>query len=209
MSGPGLILLGGGDHARVVAEAARSGATPYRLLGFVAPEPNAETTARLGLPWLGGDEALGNHPEALAVLAFGMVGSHRRRAGLAARVGPRVAGWATVVHAAAWVSPTARVGPGAVVMAGAVVQTGARIGAHCVVNSGAVVEHDVVLEAHVQVAPGVVLGGGAVVGEGAYLGLGARVRDHVTVGAGAVVGMGAVVVGNVEQEARVMGVPAR
>lgn len=209
MPDPGLILVGGGEHARVVAEAVRSAAAPRRVLGFVAPEPSPATTERLGIPWLGGDEALAAHPGALAVLAVGMTGDRARRAALASRLDALVAGWATVVHAAAWVSPTATLGPGAVVMAGAVVQTGARVGAHCVVNSGAVVEHDVELGDHVQVAPGAVVGGGAVIGAGAYLGLGARVRDHVRIGAGAFVGMGAVVVGDVESEKRVMGVPAR
>ena len=205
----GIVVIGGGEHARVVIEAIRSGTPGGELLGFVDPEVCEETTRRLGVPRLGDEDALDRYRTALGVLGFGALDSRPRREEAVRRLTPRLAGWATVVHATAWVSPTAIVGEGSVIMAGAVVQTGAHIGAHCVVNSGAIVEHDVILGAHAQLAPGATVGGAARIGPGAYIGLGAAVRDHIAVGAGATIGMGAVVVGDVAAGARVMGVPAR
>jgi acetyltransferase EpsM len=70
------------------------------------------------------------------------------------------------------------------------------------------VEHDVIVGAYAHLAPGAVVGGGTRVGRGAFIGLGARVRDHVTVGDRAVVAMGATVVGNVDAERMVLGMPA-
>ena len=201
-------LIGGGGHARVVAEAVLS-AGRYDLLGFVDPSPCRETVERLGLARLGDEDALAGFQDVVAVLGFGTLGPGERRQDAVRRVSPLVAGWATVVHPAAWVSPSARLGEGTVVMAGAVIQTGATVGRHCVINSGAVIEHDVRVADHVQIAPGVVVGGGARVGEASFIGLGARVRDHVTVGGGCVVGMGAVVTGDVPDGARVLGMPAR
>jgi acetyltransferase EpsM len=205
---PRLILIGGGEHARVVAEAARASGQA-ELLGFVDPEPCAETIRRLGLPRLGDDSALDEHPGVWGVLGIAAFGSLAARKRIVARLSLKLAGWATVIHPNAWVSPTAIVEPGAVIMAGAVLQSGARVRAHCVVNSGAIVEHDVELGAFSHAGPRVVLGGGARVGEGAYIGMGAAVRDHVTIGAEVVIGMGAAVVGNVETGRRVLGVPAR
>lgn len=207
MSRQGIILIGGGEHARVVAEAVRSRADSMELIGFVDPAADAALAAHVR--YLGSDAALGEHPDAAAILAFGAVEAWRARAAAASRLSACVARWATVVHSAAWVSPTAAIGAGTVVMAGAVVQTGARIGVHCVVNSGAIVEHDVILGDNVHIAPGVVLGGGVRVGDNAYVGLGARVRDHVDIGAGALVAMGSVVVKNVSDNSSVRGVPAR
>jgi acetyltransferase EpsM len=203
-----LILIGGGEHARVVIEAIRSGAG-HEVLGFIDPEQCEETTRRLGVARLGGEAELSAYPGALGVLGFGALATRKRRFEVVEWLTPRLAGWARVVHATAWVSPTATIGPGTVILARAVVQTGARIGAHCVVNTGAIVEHDVVLGDHVQLAPGVILGGAARVGSLAYLGLGAVVRDHTTIGARATVGMGAVVVSDVADGAQVLGVPAR
>ena len=130
------------------------------------------------------------------VLGFGG-GETRRPRGARRGDGARPeARWATVVHATAWVSPSATLEPGpSSWQAG--VNAGARVGRHAIVNSGAVVEHDVLVGAFAHVGPGAVIGGGARIGEDAFVGLGARVRDHIGVGDGAVVGMGAVVVDDV------------
>jgi acetyltransferase EpsM len=203
-----LILIGGGEHARVVAEAAAA-MGGMDLVGFVDPEPCDETVRRLGVRRLGDDSALRQHPGAWGVIAIAGLGSLVARRRIVERLSPALEGWATIIHPRAWVSPTAGVEHGAVIMAGAVIQTGARVGAHCVVNSGAIVEHDVELGAFSHAAPAAVLGGGARVGEGTYLGMGAAVRDHVTIGAEALIGMGAVVVTDVAPGCRVLGVPAR
>jgi acetyltransferase EpsM len=204
-----IVIIGGGEHARVIIDAARASADRPELVGFVDPEPCLETTARLGLPRLGDDDALKTHRDLHAVLGFGAVETRARREDAVHRLTPLVTGWARVIHGAAWVSPGAIIGEGSVIMAGAVIQTGARIGAHCVVNTGAIVEHDVVLGDFVQLAPGAALGGGVRVDAGAYIGMGAIIRDHVNVGAGALVAMGSVVVADVPQGAKVMGAPAR
>ena len=204
-----IVVIGGGEHARVLIEAIRAGADGRELLGFVDPETCEETSRRLGVPRLGGEDVLEHHRGALGVLGFAALESRDRREDAVRRLTPLLGGWAVVVHPSAWVSPTATVGEGSVIMARAVVQTGARIGAHCVVNTGAIVEHDAVLGEQVQLAPGATLGGAARIGAAAYVGMGAVVRDHTSVGAGATVGMGAVVVRDVAAGARVMGVPAR
>ena len=206
-----LILLGGGEHARVVTDAVRSVNGAWQLIGFVDEEAAGHPHELDGLPRLGDDDWLS---ESINVgqagegwWLVGAVGDGQARRRLAQRFG--TARWATIVHAAAWVSPSATLRPGAVVLAGAVVNAGAFCGEHAIVNSGAVVEHDVVVGAFSHVAPGAVIGGGTAVGEGAFIGLGARVRDHVSVGPHAVVGMGAVVVADVPAFATVIGVPAR
>ena len=204
-----IVLIGGGEHARVLIEAIRAGSRAQDVIGFVDSELCEETTRRLGVPRLGGEEILAEHPGVVGVIGFVAPGARERRQEAVRRLSPLLRGWATVVHAAAWVSSTARVEEGAAVMAGAVVQSGAVIGAHSIVNSGAVLEHDVVLDEHVHVAPGATLGGAVRVGPLAHIGLGAAVRDHVSIGPGATVGMGAVVVRDVAAGATVMGVPAR
>ena len=210
-----LIVLGGGEHARVVIDAARTQGERWAVQGYVAPDPSPDAIA--DEPWLGDDVALTERLADIApadrpwlVLGFG---AGETPGALAARAATtqRFAGarWATIVHARAWVSPSARVEEGAVVLAGAVINAGAQVGRHAIVNSAAVVEHDVVLGAGTHVAPGAVIGGGAHIHEHAFIGLGARVRDHIEIGAGAVVGMGAVVVASIAPGATVVGIPAR
>lgn len=207
-----LVLVGGGEHARVVAEAARTRPDLWRLVGFVDPEPCEQTARLLSLPRLGDDEDAFAPGREAALFAFGMagVGVSRQRQRVVERYAARGAtAWATVVHERAWVSPTARLASGVFVAAGAVVNAGARIGEHAIVNTGAVVEHDVELGPFVQAGPGVAIGGGASIGAGSYLGLGCRVRDHVSLGRDVLVGMGAVVVADIPGGETVLGVPAR
>lgn len=210
-----LVVLGGGEHARVVIEAARTRPDLWAVQGFVAPEPAGGLQ---DVPWLGDDAAFAERLDDLApgdrpwlVLGFGGGETAARleaRSATPDRFGP-AADWGSVIHATAWLSPSATIEPGAVVLAHAVVNTGAHIGRHAIVNSGAVVEHDVVVGRGSHVAPGAVIGGATNIGEHTFIGLGARIRDHIEVGAGAVVGMGAVVVGSIAPGAVVVGTPAR
>lgn len=203
-----IVVVGGGEHAGVVIDAIRSQPDAWSLLGFVDPRPCDALARRFSLTRLG-DDSDGSRLAGAAdlVLGVGSIGVSSRRAQVVAAYGS--AGWAVVVHARAWVAPTAQLGAGTVVMAGAVVNAGAVVGAHCVVNTGAIVEHDCALGDFSQLGPAAVIGGGVTVGAGSYLGLGCRVRDHVTIGAGATIAMGAVVTTSVPDGAVVMGVPAR
>jgi acetyltransferase EpsM len=207
-----LVCIGGGEHARVVLEAALSRPEWFAVLGFVDDKPCAPTLQRLGVPRLGNDERglalLAEIPELRLVLGIGAVGGSGAREAILRRYFDAQARFAAVVHARAYVAPSATLEDGVFVAAGAVVNTSAYLGIHAVVNTGAIVEHDVSLGAFSQVGPGAVLGGGVVLDDHAYVGLGARVRDHVRVGRGAVVGMGAVVTRSVAPGQVVVGVPA-
>lgn len=204
-----MILVGGGGHARVVAEAIRSRPDLFELRGFVDPDACEDTVSQLSLPRLGDDDIFSRHKNAVAALGVGPLPGSPRCEAVVSSLRGLVSGWATVVHERAWVSPSAVLGEGTVVMAGAVIQAGAAVGRHAVINTGAVVEHDVILGDFVHVAPAAALAGGVQVGGGAYLGLGCRVRNEVKVGARAVVAMGAVVIRDVESGSWVRGVPAR
>lgn len=206
-----LVIVGGGEHARVVADAARSLPERWSLVGFTDRDPGPGAAERLGLEHLGDDDALlgstvpRRSPDApWLVLGIGDLATRRTLAGRFT-----ASSWAAIIHRAAWVSPSAIVAEGAVVLGGAIVNAGAWIGVHAIVNSGAIVEHDVEVGPFAHLAPGAVIGGGARIGPGAFVGLGAAVRDHVEVGADAIVGMGAVVVADVPAGATVVGVPAR
>jgi acetyltransferase EpsM len=192
-----VILIGGGEHGRLVADAVRSNPAAFELIGFVDPKPDRMMASLLRVPHLGDDTALTRYPDALAVVAFGTSQRGSERRGVVARLAPSVSGWATVVHRDARVAPDAVISEGAVVLAGAVVLLGARIGAHAVIDAMAFVGHDVAIGDCAFVAAGAMVGGGASVG-------GALIRDHCTVGADSFVGMGAIVVSDVASGARVI-----
>ncbi len=192
MTGRPVILIGGGEYARVVADAVRSQPDSFELIGFVDPSPDsADMALRLHAPHLGDDSALTRYPNALAVLAFGSLRPDSARCQAVGRLSSTVGGWATAVHRDARVAPDAVIGEGTVVLAGAVVQVGARIGAHCFINATAGVGHDVTIGDYALVSG--LVGGGSSIGPRSMIGFGALIRDHCTIGADAFVGMGAIV----------------
>jgi acetyltransferase EpsM len=204
-----LICLGGGEHARVVIEAARSAAAEWHLLGFVDPSPCDETQTRLTISRLGADDCLSKYPQASLIVGMGVRGVEKNRQQLVSRLSAPSSRWAVVIHRAAWVSPTAQIGAGSVILAGAVINSGARIGSHCIVSSQAFIDHDAALGDFVHAGPGCIVGGGGAVGAESYLGMGSLIRDHCTIGVSCLVGMGAVVTKNFGDEARLIGMPAR
>ena len=193
-----LVILGVGEHARVVAEAAGADPSAWRVVELVDKTDDAALRARL--------DAAGPGDGPWLVVGFGAPPEARHR--VVEAMGPD-ARWAVVIHPAAWVSPSARLEPGAVVLAGSVVNAGAVVGSHAIVNSGVTVEHDVRVGAFSHLAPGAVVGGGTAIGDDTTIGLGAVVRDHIGIGSRATVAMGAVVVADVPDDATVLGVPAR
>ena len=213
-----LLLIGGGEHAGVVLEAAGTMPDAWHIVGFTDPEAAAGVVALADAEHLGDDAGgLGRFAHlppderpslVLAVGGAGDPGIRRRLSDAIDRLAPG-SRWATIVHASAWVSPTATLDDGVVVLAGAIVNAGARIGRQSIVNSRAVVEHDVRIGPFVHVGPGAIVGGGARIGADVSIGMGALIRDHVEVGDRAVVGMGAVVVGEVAPGTTVFGSPAR
>ncbi len=203
-----LVVVGAGDHGRVVLELLRAaGEQPH---GFVEPGHTEGIGQRLvdGLPIVGDLEDCRDwlRPGARFVVALG--DNRARRAafdrGLELGLTPVPA-----VHPTARLLAGAVVEPGAMVCAGAVIGLAATVGANAIVNTGATVDHDNRIGAHATVAPGANLAGRVSLGEGAFVGIGAAVREGCTIGAWAVVAGGAMVTDDVPAEARVAGVPAR
>jgi sugar O-acyltransferase (sialic acid O-acetyltransferase NeuD family) len=209
MSRSGVIIIGAGGHAAVVADALL--AAGRQVLGFVDNDSTRQGRSLCGRPVLGDDMALAGFDTVNVLLANGIGGT--RGEDLRAAVQRRLegAGWhfVAVRHPSAVVSPFTQLGLGVQLMAHSVVQPGARLGDGCIVNSAAVVEHDVQLGPYVHVACNATLCGGVSVGAGSHVGAAAVVLQSVRLGNATVVGAGAVVVKDFPGGGTLVGVPAR
>ncbi len=99
--------------------------------------------------------------------------------------------FATTIHPAAHVSPTAMLEEGAIVLAGAVVQPEAAIGRGAIINTRAIVEHDSTIGAGSHVAPGAIVLGGCRVGSCCMIGAGAVILPGTTIADNSLVPAGA------------------
>ena len=180
----------------------------HQVVAFLDDTPGRAGTEHAGLPVWAGDDLAGLPSRGVGALATHIADRDFR---IELRERCRAAGVAllNVIHPAAYVAPSARLGVGNLVKAGAVVDTGARLGDLCIVDNGATVAHDNVIGDACHLAPGVAMGGDCRVGERTLLGVGAVVSSRVSIGARVIAAPGAVIVRDVPDDVLVEGSPAR
>jgi len=193
-------LAGSGSFAAEVASWATDAG--LRIAGLIELlDPERVGGVIHGYRVLAADDA---PPGAAAVIAAG--GDRAAHWSLLAEHGWRAA---SIVHPAAGVARSARVGGGAIVGPGVVVGAETAVGEHALLNRGALVGHHVQVGQFVSLLPGANVASHVRLGAGAVVGMGGTIVDHTRVGAGATVAAGAVVLREVAPGARVQGVPAR
>jgi sugar O-acyltransferase (sialic acid O-acetyltransferase NeuD family) len=195
-----IIVYGGGGHGKALIELLRA-IGGYRLLGIVDDGLPVDQVI-LGLPVLGGGEALAELSERgvrLAANAVGGIGDLAVRVKVFQRLAQAGFTCPAAVHPAAYIESSASLSPGVQVFPHAYVGSEAHLGYGTIVNTGAIVSHDCQLGNYVNISPGAILAGGVQIGEGSLVGMGATVNLLVKIGPGARIGNGATVKSDVPQ----------
>lgn len=117
--------------------------------------------------------------------------------------------WITAIHPSALIHPTVQIGNGTAIFAGTVIQPDTIIGNHCIVNTSASIDHDCSVGDYVHIAPGCHLAGGVTLHEGTFLGIGSSVIPGAAIGKWSICGAGSVVVRDIPDNAKALGVPAK
>jgi sugar O-acyltransferase (sialic acid O-acetyltransferase NeuD family) len=198
-----LTLVGAGGHAKVVLDAVRR-AHPHAAVQIYDEAAASSGGTLLGVMIY----ALGPQTRLRGALHVA-IGDAPARERIARALQDGGSTLVTIVHPAASIAASARIGEGSFVAAHAVVAPSAVIGEGAIVNHGAVVDHDCAVGDWAHIAPNATLGGNAAVGRSALIGAGATVLPGVRIGAHATVGAGAVVAEDVPPHATVIGIPAK
>ena len=204
-----LVIIGAGGHGREVldiVEAMNSIMPIFEFLGFLDDGPVAEHLLEQR-----GARVIGDTARLAALDCEYIVGIGRPD--IRERFDRMAMAWnrqpAVLVHPAASVGTSNRIGPGVVIAAGARLTTNVSLGRHVHLNVNSTVSHDCVLGDYVTVNPGANISGSVSIGNGTTLGTGSSVIQGMTIGAGTMVGAGAAVVRDLSDGVTAVGVPAR
>jgi sugar O-acyltransferase (sialic acid O-acetyltransferase NeuD family) len=199
------LLLGTGTFAMDVADLV-SDMPQFEVAGFVASMPPFEPGSRmLGKPIYWVDELAEFDDSYRAVCA--LVTTQRYRfVEQAEKLGVK---FTSIIHPTARISRMAEIGEGSVINSGVQVATHTRISRQVVINRGALIGHHNVIHEFSTVCPGANLAGNVTIKSRAWVGLGVNILEKRTIGECAIVGAGALVMRDVPDRVKVMGVPGR
>ncbi len=201
---PKLLIIGAGGHGLVVADAALKQEL-WSEIAFLDDEVKGEL--------ISGYKVVGETADASGLLdqyqdLFVAIGNNKIRLRLINQCIIEGFNVPIIVHPSAVVSAQTEIGSGSFLAANSVLGVAARLGKGCIINTGATVDHENLLSDGVHISPGVHLGGGVRVGSCSWIGIGASVREQISIGNNVIVGAGAAVVGDVEDNQQMLGVPA-
>jgi UDP-perosamine 4-acetyltransferase len=203
-----IVIVGCGDHARVVHEILT--AAGVSVVGCVTNGAlDGSPTPVAGMPCLGDLSQPAWLSQTMPASFVVAIGKNDVRAAAFAQAQQLGLSPIAAIHPTAIRLKGANVRPGAQVCAGAVLGVDARIEENAIVNTGATVDHDNRIGAHASIGPGAHLAGRVTVGTGAFVGIGAVILDGVRIGEWSLVAAGATVTSDVPDGVRVAGVPAR
>ncbi|MEI4769605.1 acetyltransferase [Psychrobacillus sp. FJAT-51614] len=201
-----IIIIGNGGHARALIEILLM--QSREIIGFTAPTQQVNP---FGFTYLGKDESIEQYhqDEIILVLGLGTIQISSIRKEIFDRFKKLGYTFESTIHPKTIISPTVQFGEGVQIMAGAIVQTNTKIADNTIINTGTIIDHDCIIDAHTHLAPGVTVSGSVHIGESCHIGTAATIIQGITVGKKSLVGAGAVVVSNIANEKKVVGVPAK
>lgn len=201
------IIYGAGGHARELQFQLHAEGVP--TVAFIDDFKSGFDVE--GIPVLSRDDARIRFPAAAWYVAIGEIAGRKTILATLRELGLTIGSF---ISSRALVAPSASILGAAQIFANTTISTGVKLEDNVIVNFGSVIHHDVTIGANSFIAGGVIVAGHVRVGSGVWLGAGCTIINGTAdspliIGDSAVVGASACVVGNVEDNAVVVGVPAR
>lgn len=198
-----LIIIGAGGYAKSVLDSLDY--SKYDFLGFI--DDYKQEKEHLGYPILGKDiRSIKNPTEFCYFIA---IGNNEKRTLWYNLLKEYNLQLINVIDNSAIVSGHAKIGEGCFVGKMAIINSKATIGNNCIINTKALVEHGCFIGNHVNVSTNTVLNGDVLIHDMTFVGSCSVINGQISVGKNVMIGSGSVVIRDVEDNATVVGVPAK
>jgi sugar O-acyltransferase (sialic acid O-acetyltransferase NeuD family) len=161
----GLLILGAGGHGIAIAELA-SAVGCFSHIAFLDDSWQQDGSQHSRI--IGRIGQLNEFKSSFTHVALG-IGNNHVRENLHEKVLAEEFTLTTLIHPAAWVSPSAKLGCGSVVFAGVVIGPQTQIGKGAIINCNSTFDHDGFMDDFAHLGVGVHLAGGCHIGKRAFL----------------------------------------
>lgn len=183
-----VLIYGGGGFGKIAVDILKK-QSQYDILGIIDSNyPDKKEV--LSIPVIGNDAALERYFAAGCKLIINCVGflhkGHWRKAPYI-KLGKYGFQFINVIHSAAMIEQSAKIGKGNLICAGAIIGSEAIIGDNCIINAGAIISHDCSIHDSCHIASGAVLAGNVTVGENTLIGQNCTIYSDVVIGKNVVI----------------------
>lgn len=197
MSPKGLILIGGGGHAKACADVINT-TKKFNIIGYTDTKKSKEMSA---YNYLGTDDVLVDHlKKSSFIVAIGQIKSYTKREEIFNYLKENNANIISVESINSYVSTGSNIGIGTIIMHGSIVQVDVEIGENCIINDKALIEHDVTIGDNCHISTGSIINGNVTIGNGVFIGSGAVIKNGVTIADNCIIGMGVILSENILKE---------
>ena len=115
----------------------------------------------------------------------------------------------SLIHSSSIISSSVKVGLGVVIMPNVVVNAYSIISNGVILNTACIIEHENIIEDFVHISPNVALAGDVKVGKYTHIGIGVNIIQGINIGENCIIGGGSMVIKDIEDNSKVVGVPAK
>ena len=196
-------VMGAGGHARVISSILK--ANQMEIMGFFDDSCNDDLELIQGAPVLGHFEDIVQHGDSLEAVYLALGDNLERRKWFTFLVQNNFA-LPSLIHPSARIEQDAAVDIATVICIGAIVCTEVEIGKGCILNTGCYVDHESSVGDFSHLAPGVTVAGRTYIGSNTFVGLNAAIADGLKIGRNVVIGAGSVILADIPDGSRVVGV---
>lgn len=207
-----LLIIGAGGDGRNIADlimCINAIEEKWNILGYLDDDPLKQGLIINGVPVLGPLSDISKYDDCCFLGTFGSAKRNFNKKKIINCLRIPLDRFATLIHPAANVSPSAKIGRDTVIYAGTFVGANAVIGDHAKILANCSIEHDAVIGDFVTISDLVNILGAVNVGEGCYFGGNSAIKDNLNIGEWALIGMGAVIIRDVPPYCTVVGNPGR
>lgn len=199
-----LIIIGASGHGKVAADIAVK-MNKWKRITFLDDDDSIKMS--MGLEVIGKIADAFTHKEETDF--FVAIGNSAVREKIQEKLIQEGLNIVSLIHPSAAIGTDVVIDIGTAVMGGVVINSSSRVGKGCIINTSSSLDHDNVIENYVHISPGVRTAGSVSIGRLTWLGIGSVVSNNVNICSGCKVGAGAVVVRDITEPGKYVGVPVR